>query len=236
MSRCAAGSNSQARLTADISDFTPGVEYAVGHADRPFGTFICYEAIFPNEIRRFAANGAELLINISNDGWFGRSAAPAQHLMMSRVRAVESRRWMLRDTNNGFTVSVDPYGRIVARLPTDIRGELEAPYDFRSDITPYVRFGDWLCWLSLLVSIGILGLAFASDSLNLQHGSNSCHSERSEEFQPPNPQPAGTANSHFPFSLFHFPRYSIPMPEHIEDIQHRYIDLKKRMELVRSYL
>ncbi|HEY2108526.1 MAG TPA: apolipoprotein N-acyltransferase [Candidatus Acidoferrales bacterium] len=149
------------RLTADISDFTPGVEYAVGHADRPFGTFICYEAIFPNEIRRFAANGAELLINISNDGWFGRSAAPAQHLMMSRVRAVESRRWMLRDTNNGYTVSVDPYGRIVARLPTDIRGELEAPYDFRSNITPYVRFGDWLCWLSLFASLLILGVAFA---------------------------------------------------------------------------
>ena len=150
------------RLTADISDFTPGVEYAVGHADRPFGTFICYEAIFPDEIRRFAANGAELLINISNDGWFGRSAAPAQHLMMSRVRAVESRRWMLRDTNNGFTVSVDPYGRIIARLPTDIRGELEAPYDFRSNITPYVRFGDWLCWLCLLASLVLIVTAFAT--------------------------------------------------------------------------
>ena len=81
--------------------------------------------------------------------------------MMARVRAIENRRWMLRDTNNGFTVSVDPYGRIVARLPTDIRGGLEAPYDFRSDITPYVRFGDWLCWLCLLVSFGILGLTFA---------------------------------------------------------------------------
>jgi apolipoprotein N-acyltransferase len=81
--------------------------------------------------------------------------------MMSRVRAVESRRWMLRDTNNGFTVSVDPYGRIVSRLPTDIRGELEAPYDFRSDITPYVRFGDWLCWLCLIASICILALAIA---------------------------------------------------------------------------
>lgn len=154
------------RLTADISDFTPGVEYAVGHADRPFGTFICYEAIFPDEIRRFAANGAELLINISNDGWFGRSAAPAQHLMMSRVRAVESRRWMLRDTNNGFTVSVDPYGRIIARLPTDIRGELEAPYDFRSNITPYVRFGDWLCWLCLLASLVLIVTAFATAATN----------------------------------------------------------------------
>ncbi|MGH9746705.1 MAG: apolipoprotein N-acyltransferase [Candidatus Acidiferrales bacterium] len=157
------------RLTADISDFTAGDNYRVGsipmietyvRSDGPkFGTFICYEAIFPGEIRRFAANGAQLLINISNDGWFGRSAAPAQHLMMSRVRAIESRRWLLRDTNNGFTVSVDPYGRIVASLATDVRGELEAPYDFRSDITPYVRFGDWLPWLSLLAAIGILVLA-----------------------------------------------------------------------------
>ena len=126
------------RLTADIADFTPGSEYRVGRVSGgKFGVFICYEAIFPDEIRRFAAGGAELLINISNDGWFGRSAAPSQHLMMSRFRAVESRRWMLRDTNNGFTVSVDPYGRIVADLPLDIRGELDAPYDFRSDVTLY---------------------------------------------------------------------------------------------------
>ena len=61
-----------------------------------FGVFICYEAIFPDEVRRFTANGAELLINMSNDGWFGRSSAPAQHLMMARVRAVENRRWLLR--------------------------------------------------------------------------------------------------------------------------------------------
>jgi apolipoprotein N-acyltransferase len=156
------------RLTADIADFTAGECYTVGtipmietyvpSAGPKFGTFICYEAIFPNEIRRFAANGAELLINISNDGWFGRSAAPAQHLMMSRVRAIESRRWLLRDTNNGFTVAVDPYGRIVASLPTDIRGELEAPYDFRSDTTPYVYLGDWLPWLSLLISICIFAI------------------------------------------------------------------------------
>src|SRR5271154_3391933 len=128
------------RLTADISDFTPGTVYAVGQLPGGrFGTFICYEAIFPSEVANFERAGAELLINISNDGWFGRSAAPPQHLMMSRVRAVESRRWMLRDTNNGFTVSVDPYGRIVARLATDIRGELDAPYDFRSGLTFYAR-------------------------------------------------------------------------------------------------
>jgi apolipoprotein N-acyltransferase len=157
------------KLTADISDFTAGSTYGVGHlgsvetkvpsAGQTFGVFICYEAIFPGEIRQFAANGAQLLINVSNDGWFGRSAAPAQHVMMARVRAVESRRWLLRDTNNGYTVSVDPYGRVIASMATDIRGELDAPYDFRSDLTPYVRFGDWFSWLCVLASIVLLTLA-----------------------------------------------------------------------------
>src|SRR5580700_4423432 len=157
------------RLTADISDFTPGTTYSVGElpivetyvpsSGAPFSVFICYEAIFPGETRRFAASGAQLLINISNDGWFGRSAAPIQHLMMSRVRAVESRRWLLRDTNNGFTAAIDPYGRIVAELPTDVRGELDAPYDFKSNLTLYVRFGDWFAWLCVIATAVLLFLA-----------------------------------------------------------------------------
>ena len=145
------------RLTADISDFTPGTEYRVGTLPGGrFATFICYEATFPGEVRRFTAGGAQLLINISNDSWFGRSSAPAQHLMMARVRAVENRRWLLRDTNNGYTVSVDPYGRIVAALAPDIRGQLDAPYDFRDDMTLYARTGNWLPWLCLIVSTLIL--------------------------------------------------------------------------------
>jgi apolipoprotein N-acyltransferase len=141
------------RLTADIADFTPGTEYRVGNLrGGKFGVFICYEAIFPSEVRHFEENGADLLINISNDGWFGRSSAPEQHLMMSQVRAVENRRWLLRDTNNGFTVAVDPYGRIIDRLPTDIRGVLDAPYDFRTDRTLYARWGDWFAWLCVAMS------------------------------------------------------------------------------------
>jgi apolipoprotein N-acyltransferase len=149
------------RLTADISDFVPGTAYRVGQLPGgKFGVFICYEAIFPDEVRRFTKNGAELLINISNDGWFGRSSAPPQHLMMARVRAVENRRWLLRDTNNGYTVAVDPYGRIRASMPTDIRGELEAPYAFRGNLTLYARFGDWFAWLCIIASCGLLGWRF----------------------------------------------------------------------------
>jgi apolipoprotein N-acyltransferase len=148
-------------LTEGIGDFTPGKEYSVGQLPGGrFSVFICYEAIFSAEIRRFAANGAQLLINISNDGWFGRSSAPAQHLMMARVRAVENRRWLLRCTNTGFTVDVDPYGRIVAQLPTFTRSQLDAPYGFRSDLTPYTRFGDWLACLSIAVTVALLIFAW----------------------------------------------------------------------------
>lgn len=147
------------RLTADISDFTPGTQRNVGKLpDGTFGVFICYEAVFPGEVRRFAANGAQLLITISNDGWFGKSAARAQHLMMARVRAVESRRWLLRATNNGLSASVDPYGRFVARMAPDIRGQMDAPYDFRTNLTIYSRFGDWFSWLCVIVTL----LLFAS--------------------------------------------------------------------------
>lgn len=144
-------------LVDSIGDFTPGREYSVGTVPGGrFSVFICYEAIFSSEVRRFAKNGAQLLINISNDGWFGRSSAPPQHLMMARVRAVENHRWLLRCTNTGFTVDVDPYGRIIAQLPRFTRGELDAPYGFRTDLTLYTRFGDWLAWLSVIATIALI--------------------------------------------------------------------------------
>jgi apolipoprotein N-acyltransferase len=151
-------------LTGIVGDFQAGTEYKVGKIDGgPFGVYICYEATFPNEVRRFTQSGAQLLINISDDGWFGRSSAAAQHLAMARVRAVENRRWLLRDTNNGITVSVDPYGRTVAHLAPNTRGELDAPYAFRSDMTLYARWGDWLAWLCVLGAL-VLVLGVARDA------------------------------------------------------------------------
>ena len=142
-------------VSSDVGGFHKGNKYVVGRlpGGNTFGVFICYEAIFPGEVRRFTAGGARLLINISNDGWFGRSAAAEQHLRMARVRAVENRRWLVRATNNGFTVSVDPYGRIFEPLPPDVRAAGDLPYDFRTDETVYTRFGDWFAWLCVLVSV-----------------------------------------------------------------------------------
>lgn len=73
---------------------------------------ICYEAIFPEIAREHVARGADVLINISNDGWYGRSSAPAQHLYLSVMRAVEQGRWLARGTNTGLTAVSDPGGRL----------------------------------------------------------------------------------------------------------------------------
>jgi apolipoprotein N-acyltransferase len=149
-------------VSGEVGGFHKGNKYVVGQLPHgnSFGVFICYEAIYPGEVRRFAAGGAQLLINISNDGWFGRSAAAEQHLRMARVRAVENRRWIVRSTNNGFTVSIDPYGRIFEPLRPDVRAAVDLPYDFRTDETIYTRFGDWFAWLCVLVSVILVAATF----------------------------------------------------------------------------
>jgi apolipoprotein N-acyltransferase len=149
-------------VSEEVGGFHKGNKYVVGKLSdaNTFGVFICYEAIYPGEVRRFAANGAQLLINISNDGWFGRSAAAEQHLHMVRVRAVENRRWIVRSTNNGYTVSVDPYGRIFAPLPPDVRAAVDLPYDLRTDETLYSRFGDWFAWMCVIVSVILVATTF----------------------------------------------------------------------------
>ena len=148
------------KLTADIGDFTPGNSYGVGKLpDGSFGVFICYEAIFPAQVREYTRHGAQLLINISNDGWFGRSSAPAQHIMMARVRAVENRRWLLRDTNTGVTAAIDPYGRVRESIPRHQVDALPAEFGFRDGITFYTAHGDVFAWLCAILSIGVMGFS-----------------------------------------------------------------------------
>jgi apolipoprotein N-acyltransferase len=115
--------------------------------------FICYESIFPGEIRQLAANGAQVLVNISNDGWYGDSGAYAQHLKQARMRAIENGRWLLRDTNTGVTASIDPYGRVMAQAPRKIRAVLRAPYALSDVTTFYTAHGDYFAWLCAIISL-----------------------------------------------------------------------------------
>jgi apolipoprotein N-acyltransferase len=144
-------------LSKEVGDFSPGESRAPLQAGgSSLGVFICYESIFPDEVRQLAANGAQVFVNISNDGWYGDSGAYAQHLKQARMRAVESNRWLLRDTNTGVTASIDPYGRIVASAPRKIRTAVDAPYAVSNVTTFYTRHGDWFAYLCAIISAGAL--------------------------------------------------------------------------------
>ena len=111
---------------------------------------------------RFATSpqlGAEVLVNISDDGWYGDTSAPWQHLNMARMRAIENRRWLLRDTNNGVTAAIDPYGRVRQSIPRHQVDALPAQYGFRDDVTFYTDHGDLFAWLCVCFRLSFsLGL------------------------------------------------------------------------------
>ena len=144
-------------LTKEVGEFQAGTSRApLDAGNQRLGVFICYESVFPDEVRQFAAQGAQVFVNLSNDGWYGDSGAYAQHLNQTRMRAIENDRWLLSATNTGVTASIDPYGRTVARLPRKERGALVAPYALTSVTTFYTRHGDWFCWLCAIISAGAL--------------------------------------------------------------------------------
>ena len=152
------------KLTGRVSSFTRGDERKVfllnGHR---YGVFICYEAVFADEVREFSRLGAEVLVNISDDGWYGDTSAPWQHLNIARMRAIENRRWILRDTNTGVTAVIDPYGRVRQSIPRHQADALPAGYAFRSDVTFYTAHGDLFAWLCVLLSF--IAIAWAGRKL-----------------------------------------------------------------------
>ncbi len=148
-------------LTQNVASFTHGRERKVfalpdGHR---FSVFICYEAVFASEIRLFAKNGAEVFVNISDDGWYGDTSAPWQHLNMARMRAIENRRWIVRDTNSGVTATIDPLGRVVESIPRHELNSLTGDYGYRSDLTFYTRYGDVFAALCGIIAVALTGFA-----------------------------------------------------------------------------
>ena len=144
-------------LTQEVGRFAPGTSRApLNAAGTKLGVFICYESVFPDQVRQFANHGAEVFVNISNDGWYGDSGAYAQHLNQTRMRAVENDRWILSAANTGVTASIDPWGRVVARIPRKERTALVAPYTLTSVTTFYTRHGDWFAYACAIILLGAL--------------------------------------------------------------------------------
>jgi apolipoprotein N-acyltransferase len=150
-------------LTRQVGDFQPGRELTLSPIDsHRFSTAICYESIFPGLVRQFVLRGSELLVVVTNDGWFGVSSAPYQHLRMGVVRAVENRRYELRNANTGISAIIDPYGRIESSTPIGQRMVLDGTVFYRSDLTFYTRHGDLFAYLNTVVAVIVL-LAAVSD-------------------------------------------------------------------------
>jgi apolipoprotein N-acyltransferase len=148
------------KITHEAGDFVPGTRVVVFPVDgHTTGAFICYESAFPDFVRQFTKDGAQLLVNLSNDGYFGNSAAREQHLWLVRMRAAENRRWLLRATNDGITAMVDPAGRVAQQLPGFVQTSANLHYNYAPEVTPYVRFGDWFAWSCLIA--GLLACALA---------------------------------------------------------------------------
>jgi len=150
-------------LTKEVGEFGRGTSRAPLNAGGiRLGVFICYESVFPDEVRQFADQGAQVFVNISNDGWYGDSGAYAQHLNQTRMRAIENARWLLSATDTGVTASIDPWGRVAAEVPRKQRAALIAPYAVTSVTTFYTRHGDWFAYLCAIISMGALLARFTS--------------------------------------------------------------------------
>jgi apolipoprotein N-acyltransferase len=122
-------------------------------------TAICYEIVYPDLVRRFVADGSELLTTITNDAWFGRSTAPYQHFEQASMRAIENGRYLVRAANTGISGIVDPYGRVVAASqifePAVILGDVR----FLRSRTLYTRIGDAFAYACIIATLAMVLMA-----------------------------------------------------------------------------
>jgi apolipoprotein N-acyltransferase len=156
-------------VTQEVGTFDRGTSRrpltANGHR---YGVFMCYESIFGDEVRQFVANGADVLTNLSDDGWYGDTSAPFQHINMARMRAIENHRWLLRDTNSGITAAIDPNGRVAEVMDRHKRGAVAVHFDYRSELTFYTLHGDVFAYLCTLLALTALVLSFVRPTVEAE--------------------------------------------------------------------
>ena len=145
------------RLTGDLgpAEFARGTEHAVfAHPQHPFAVLICFESIFPDLVRQHVAAGARVLVNITNDSWFGRSAGPYQHALINAMRAVENRTAIARSATTGISLFIDPFGRTYEATDLFTPAVAVATVPVGQPMTFYTRHGDLFAWGCLLVVLG----------------------------------------------------------------------------------
>ena len=150
------------KMTHAIGELSSGHEFVLHQfEEKKFGTPICYEIIFPDLVRKFVKKGADFLVTITNDGWYGKSSAPFQHFAIAVVRAVENRRFLLRSATTGVSGIIDPYGRILSQTDLMTQAYLTETVAPMDTLTPYTRFGDFAPLASLTLGGVFLILSLA---------------------------------------------------------------------------
>ena len=145
------------KMVEHVGDFSTGsVGDTLDWRGHKIGTLICYELIFPFLSRTAVQNGADLLVNITNDAWYGKTSAPYQHFSMAVFRAVETRRALVRSANTGISGFIDPLGRIVSKTPVFENAVLGEDVPLMSGQTPYVRHGDIFAVACIIATMGII--------------------------------------------------------------------------------
>jgi apolipoprotein N-acyltransferase len=167
-------------LVQEVASFSAGSEVRVTDVGGVrVGGFICFEAVFPDLVRRFPSAGAELLVNITNDAWYGRTSAPAQHFQMARMRAIETRRFLVRAANSGISAVVDSNGRVRQQLGIFEQGAFIAGVLPLQGLTFYVRHGNWwgqVC--TALFAAALLISRVLTSGLGWRRGLNHLKKER----------------------------------------------------------
>lgn len=147
-----------APLVEAVGDFSPGkVEKPLSSSEAHCGILICFESIFPDITRKWVHAGANVLINLTNDAWYGRSSAPAHSMAMSVLRAVESRRSLVRAANTGISGFVDPLGRVLKSSPIFVNWAESAPVKLVEEISFYCRYGHFFGVLCFLATAFVAG-------------------------------------------------------------------------------
>jgi apolipoprotein N-acyltransferase len=148
------------KMVDGIGEFVPGTEAIVFTLDRfRLGVMICFEVVFPDLTRRAVYNGATLMAAVTNDAWFGDSAAPYQHLDMVVFRAVENRVPFARAANTGVSAFIDAAGRLVATTDLFVPATRVAPLAPRTETTWYTRYGDVFAWFCAVFVLAVLAQA-----------------------------------------------------------------------------
>ncbi|MCK4502570.1 MAG: apolipoprotein N-acyltransferase [Desulfuromonadales bacterium] len=144
------------KLVVGMGDFSPGQVQPLALNGHTLGVLICYEAIFPQLAREYVRQGSSLLVNLTNDAWFGRTSAPYQLLAMTRFRAIENRIWIARAANTGVSALISPAGKVVKSGAIFEPLQLGGLVGLGAEPTFYTRFGDVFAWFCLLISGGFM--------------------------------------------------------------------------------